>query len=251
MPKIIIKCCVPAQSPYVALLNDDIELHEDALDNMVAYLDANPQVGLVGPQQFNEDGSFQVAFYSDPTLLRMVYKISGLATLTTETSRLRKFLQKMGIGNLLNVESLKTQHTTRQVDIIKGAVMLVRRDTYQQVGMLDEDLNFYGEEAEWHWRLRRAGWKVVFVAESSVTHFRHTQGTLRLNAHQLTEDRRAILNYFLKHRPSWQAILIRAAIALSHSFWGTVWLPFSPERSRVHFNIVQIGLQWSPPSLKR
>jgi GT2 family glycosyltransferase len=231
---------------YVALLNDDLILHEAALDYLVDYLDAHPNVALVGPQQLNADGSFQVAVYSDPTLLRMAYKISGLATLTSETSRLRHLLQKSGLLRLLRVDSLHIQTKTRPVDIIKGAAMVVRRAAYEQVGLMDESTLAYGEEADWHYRLRKAGWGVVFVAEAVVTHFGHGQGDLRLSAKLLPEDRKSILNYFIKHRPRWQVWIIRGAIIASHGWWSLFWLPFSRNRSRAHRNVIAVGLRWQP-----
>ncbi|MCB9438306.1 MAG: glycosyltransferase [Anaerolineales bacterium] len=239
---------VAADAEYVALLNDDIILHEGAMDKLVAYMDAHPDVGLTGSQQYNPDGTHQVAVYDDPSLFRMIYKISGFAKLTTEQSLTRRVLQRTGLANILGVESLKLQTQTHEVDIIKGVVMFVRRTTYEQAGMMDETTPIYGEEAEWHLRIRKAGWKVVFVAESKVTHFGQGQATLNLKGRILVEDRRSILNYFIKHRPRWQVWVIRAAIVTSHTFWGVVWFPFSRSRSQTHFQTVNVGLRWQRPT---
>lgn len=237
-----------ATEEYLALLNDDIILHEGALDRLVAYMDDHPTVGLTGSQQYNPDGTHQVAVYNDPSLFRMIYKISGLAKLTTEQSLIRRILQRTQLANYLGVESLKVQDQTHEVDIIKGVVMMVRRTAYEQVGLMDETTIVYGEEADWHWRLRKAGWKVVFVAESKVTHFGQGQATLNLKGRILVEDRRSILNYFIKHRPCWQVWVIRGAIVTSHTFWGVVWFPFSRSRSQVHFQTANVGLRWQRPT---
>lgn len=237
-----------AREEYVALLNDDIILHEGALDTLVEYMDAHSDVGLTGSQQYNPDGTHQVAVYNDPSLFRMIYKISGLAKLTTEQSWSRRFLQRTGLANHLGVESLKVQDQTHEVDIIKGVIMVVRRAAYEQAGIMDETTIVYGEEAEWHLRLRKAGWKVVFVAESKVTHYGQGQATLNLHGMKLIEDRRSILNYFIKHRPRWQVWVIRTTIVSSHSFWGMVWLPFSRTRSKTHFQTAVVGLKWQRPT---
>jgi len=52
------------EEPYIALLNDDIVFQNAALDILVQYLEDHPQVGLVGPQLFNPDGTLQVSAYS-------------------------------------------------------------------------------------------------------------------------------------------------------------------------------------------
>ena len=234
-----------ATSEFVGLLNDDIILHNGALDTLVAYLDNHPETGLVGPKLFNADGTPQVSYYSDPGLLRMIYKISGLAIITHQQSPVRRWLQRLRINRLLNVESLNPHpNTARPVPVIKGTVMVVRRKAYQQVGLMDETTLAYGEEIDWHWRLRQAGWQVVFVPEAQVTHFGTSQATLRLTGKQLVEDRKAILNYYLKFRPFWQVMMIRCSIALSHSFWGLISLPLSRQQAQAHFRTAHLGITW-------
>jgi GT2 family glycosyltransferase len=78
-----------SKSAYVALLNDDVILHEAALDRLVEYLEAHPDTALVGPYLQDPDGTPQVASYSDPSLFRMLYKVSGLAHLTSAHSSVR------------------------------------------------------------------------------------------------------------------------------------------------------------------
>jgi GT2 family glycosyltransferase len=121
-----------ARTEFVALLNDDVILHQGALDTLINYLKDHPNVGLVGPALQNPDGSSQVSAYSDPSLFRTIYKVTGLASLTHQQSHLRKWLGRLGIFSLLNVESLKTHAGTRPVPVIKGTVMAVRQVAYQR-----------------------------------------------------------------------------------------------------------------------
>jgi GT2 family glycosyltransferase len=109
----------------------------------------------------------------------------------------------------------------------------------------------YGEEADWHYRLRRAGWGVVFVVDAAVTHFGHSHGNLRLSAKLLPEDRKGMLNIVIKHRPRWQVWVMRGAIIVSHGFWSLFWLPFSRERSRVHRGVMAVGWRWQPEDSSR
>ncbi|MBN1964488.1 MAG: glycosyltransferase family 2 protein [Anaerolineae bacterium] len=237
-----------AATEFAALLNDDIVIHDAAVDRMVAYLQAHPEAGLVGPSLLNADGTPQVSFYSDPTLIRMLYKISGLAVLTNQQSKLRHWLRQAGVSSLFKqVISLQKAPTVpRPVPVIKGTAMVVRRTAYTQVGLMDETTVAYGEEIDWHWRLRQAGWQVVYVPQASVTHYGMGQATLKLHGALLTEDRHAILNYFSKHRPRWQTHCIRGGIILAHSFWGAVWLPFSLERARTHWRTARLGFRRVP-----
>ncbi len=230
-----------ADTPYVALLNDDIVLHEGALDTLIAYLDAHPTVGVVAPKLVNTDGSYQVSMYADPTLARMVYKISGLARLTRQGGVVRALLMRSG---LIRLPSLRVPQEAESVDIVKGAVMVVRRSAYQQVGGMDEVSKAYGEEADWHLRFRQAGWQVAIVPQAVVTHIDSGQSQLKMQGWQLVEDRRAILNYFIKHKPAWQARVIRLTIVVVHGLMGILWAIVRSPRAEGHLQAARMGLRW-------
>lgn len=230
-----------AHTPYIALLNDDIVLHEGALDTLIDYLDAHPTVGLVAPKLVNTDGSYQVSMYADPTLLRMVYKISGLARLTRQGGVLRALLMR---SRLMRLPSLRVPHEAETVDIVKGAVMVVRLSAYQQVGGMDEVSKAYGEEADWHLRFRQAGWQVAIVPQAVVTHIDSGQSQLKAQGWQLVEDRRAILNYFIKHKPAWQARVIRLTIVAVHGLTGGLWWVIRSPRAEGHLQAARMGLRW-------
>lgn len=233
-----------ADTPYVALLNDDIVLAPDALDKLVEYLDNNPQVGMVGPQLFYEDGRLQSSAYSDPSLIRMIYKISGLASLTHQRSLLRRWLIWLGIGRIIRADSLKTFTEPQTVDVIKGAVMVVRRTAFEQAGLMDETMRHFAEEFDWQWRLRQKGWLVAIVPAAHVTHFGLGQAALQLRGQHLINDRVGILTYFLKHRPRWQVWAIRATMITAHGLWSIVWFPLDRHRAKTHFQIMVKGFRW-------
>jgi GT2 family glycosyltransferase len=226
---------------YYALLNDDIILQDNALDVLIDYLEAHPDVAVAGPRLQNADGSYQVSVYSDPTLFRMLYKISGLARITRQGSWLRQLVMKTGI---VPVQSLQMPQEAQAVDVIKGAVMIVRGAAYQQVGPMDEITLAYGEEIDWHLRFRAAGWQVAIVPQAQVTHYGSGQAELELHGWQLVEDRKAILNYFIKHKPRWQALIIRLAIILAHGLTGLFWWLVRSQRAQAHFETARVGLAW-------
>jgi hypothetical protein len=230
-----------SNEPFIALLNDDILLQNDALDILVSYLEQHPQVGLVGAQLYNPDGSRQVSAYSDPSLFRVVYKISGVASLTHQDSLLRKVLLSGGLGWLIGIESLQVRTHPQSVEVIKGVAMVTRREVLEQTGLMDEITRAYGEEYDWHFRIRQAGWEVVLVPQARLIHLGKGQVQLKLRGMLLIEDRKAILHYFQKHRPAWQVFVVRMAMMIFHGFFGLVWLPFSREKSNTHWQIARIG----------
>lgn len=232
-----------AQTDYAAILNDDILLHEDALDQMVRFLAQHPDVALVGPRLLNPDGSIQISTYSDPQLVRSLYRVSGLAGLTSQRSLLRRLFLQAGGGKRLRLESLNYNADTRDVPIIKGAVMVVRRAAWEQVGLMDEATEFYGEEADWHWRIRQAGWRIVFYPAARVTHYGLGQASLQLRGPLLVHDRKAILNYFSKHRPRWQAQTLRLFIVITHTLRALLTLPFDRALAADLWRVVRMALK--------
>jgi GT2 family glycosyltransferase len=238
------------ETPFVALLNDDLTLQEGALDTLVGYLKDHPRAGLVGPALQNPDGSPQVSAYSDPSLFRTIYKISGFATLTSQQSPIRRWLLKTGILKRLNIESFNTDRKTRSVQVIKGAAMVVRREAYLQAGLMDEVTLAYGEEYGWHLRLRQHRWVVVLVTEAQVTHYGLGQAKLKLQGWLLAEDRKASLAYYLLYRPAWQGFVVRSTIIIVHACYGLLWSPFNRKRAKAHFNTVNMALRLSRSALQ-
>lgn len=233
-----------AQTPFVALLNDDVTFHPGALDALVTYLQTHADVGLVGPVVENPDGTPQLSTFSDPSLLRVIYGMSGLARLTRHGGRIRGILQQVGITRYLGVESLNTALVTRDVPVIVGVCMVVRRAAYLQAGTMDEHTLVYGEEFGWHWRLRQKGWRVVFVPSARVTHYNREAD---LSGGKLIEARKGILAYFLLYRPAWQVIVVRLSIILCHTLAMMVTLPFDRKRANTHWQTVKIGATWNIP----
>ncbi len=234
-----------ADTPYVAILNDDVCLNPGTLDTLVAYLEAHPDVGLVGPIVQNPDGTPQLSSFNDPSLFRMLYKISGMGYLTRHGGLVRRSLQRMGIAQRMRIESLNTQPVTHSVPVIVGVSMVVRRKAYLDAGLMDEATRVYGEEMGWHWRLREHGWKIVLVAEAQITHY-NPQSELR--GWKLAEHRKSILHYFSTYKSKTQAAIIRIAIIGTHSLMALCYFPFDRKTAHDHWQAVKIGLYWKLPS---
>lgn len=231
------------QTPYIALLNDDIAVHPAALDHIMAYLEANPDVGLCSPQIVNPDGSAQLSSFSDLSLLRALYKISGLGKLTPHGGLVRRLMTRTGLARLLGLESLRpttpADQQPRDVPVAVGVAMVVRRSAYESAGMMDEDTVMYGEEYGWHYRLRQAGWRVVLLPGATVTHYNPTTD---LTGWKLAEHRKSLIALFTRYKPRWQSWLIRSAIVFFHSLYALLNWPFNRAESRAHAQAVRMAL---------
>lgn len=157
-----------AQGRYVLLLNPDTEVVEDALAVMVAFADAHPDVGVVGPQLLDPDGSVQSSRRRFPTL----------ATAFFESTWLGLFLESAWLGPYTVRCVLKRYYVedqpdgaTLDVDWVKGAALMARRGAIEQVGPLDESFFMYSEELDWCRRFRDAGWRVVYLPTAQIVHY--------------------------------------------------------------------------------
>ena len=231
-------------TPYIALLNDDILIKDHALDKQIEYLAKHDNIGMIGAQLEYEDGSLQVTAYSDPSLLRMIYKISGFAKFTNQRSLLRKWLIAIGIGKVINVSSLSMNTQIRDVQVLKAASIIVRKVAVDDVGYIDEATQGYGEEIDWDWRMRQAGWRIVLLPQARIVHYGLGQATLNLQGWQIIEDRKGILNYFIKHRPLWQVLILRFTIGILHLIQAILAIFITHRNVRPHLQTAIMGLTW-------
>lgn len=147
-----------ARGTNILLLNSDTVVHGDVLAESVRYLERNPEVGAMGCRVLNTDGTVQLTCSRFPGLVAQFMMASGLWKL----KRPRFF------GAYLMTDWQRDSE--REVEVITGCYLLVRRVLIDQVGVLDEDFFFFGEETDWCLRMRKAGWKLMFAPVGTITH---------------------------------------------------------------------------------
>ncbi|RLC60970.1 MAG: glycosyltransferase family 2 protein [Chloroflexota bacterium] len=147
-----------AQGRYVLLLNPDTEVVGDALATMVAFADAHPDVGIVGPQLLNPDGSVQSSRRRFPTLATAFFESTWLQGYAP-----RRLLERYYVLD-------RPDDAVQDVDWVTGAAVMARREAIEQVGLLDEGFFMYSEELDWCRRFREAGWRVVYLPAAQIVH---------------------------------------------------------------------------------
>jgi GT2 family glycosyltransferase len=140
---------------YILLLNSDTEVHEGALQALVAFMDAHPRAGAAGARLLNSDGSPQAACHPMLTPWREAWRLMFLDNLWPKAS--------------YRIDDWDIE-TPRQVEVIKGACLLLRRAALDEVGLLDERYHMYTEEVDLCYRLNEAGWELWYVPRAIVTH---------------------------------------------------------------------------------
>lgn len=177
----------PDAPRYALLLNPDTETPPDTLAAMVAFMDANPKAGMSGCRLLQADGSLDLACKrSFPTPEISFYHFSGLAKRYPDSPRFARY-------NLTFMD----EQGTYPVDSVVGAFTLVRREALAQIGLMDETFFMYGEDLDWCYRVKQAGWSVMYVGAHYIRHLKGTVG--RRSAKARFEFAHSMLLFYRKH----------------------------------------------------
>lgn len=196
---------------YYLLLNSDTIVLPGALDVLVETADSDPRLGVVGPKLLNMDGSIQKSWASFPSML---------SELIGKNFRIRKPVQYYPCAY--------------EVDCIGGACMLVRSETVEEVGQLDDAFFFYSEEVDWCYRIKKKNWKIWYVTSAEIYHL--GGGSTQRGLVQLVRLYRGKLQYFNKHHGNFMAALLRLGLAFSNAL-GVM-------RRIVFFNFMNKEVAW-------
>jgi len=174
-----------SRGDLLLLLNSDTVVPPDAIDRLIAEVDADPSVAVVGPRLVDANGRAELSFGD------MI-------------SPLSEWRQKRLQRRQSDVERLT--RVRREVDWVSGACLLVRRADADAVGGLDERYFMYAEDVDFCAAIRARGRRVLFVPDVQITHLR---GRSKSSAPTATHAayRRSHLAFYKKHHPMWAPLL--------------------------------------------
>jgi len=181
-----------ARGEWLLFLNPDCEVRPDTIVSMQAAMQAHPRAGIAGGLILNPDGTEQAGCRREaPTPGKAFVRAFGLGSvarrLGLEGGRARDFVRR---GDPLPPEPAG-------VDAISGAFMLVRRESLEAVGPLDEGYYLHCEDLDWCERFRRAGYTVLFVPDVTVVHHKGTSSRGR-PVRVLWHMHRGMVRYYRK-----------------------------------------------------
>ena len=123
---------------YMLILDEDTVVPKGTLPAMVAFMDANPDVGIAGARTLNPDGSFQKSY-------------GVMFDLRSE------LLHSLNLSTFWPEHLYRDLTQWRTVDWLNGSFLFVRQTTVAEVGMLDEYFYTFSCEPDWYLRIARAG----------------------------------------------------------------------------------------------
>lgn len=179
---------------HALLLNNDTIVSAGTLERSVAFLDANPDVGVVGPQLIHEDGRLQNSIHAAP----------GLSTELLPKALLEWLFPRRHPSKRVPLAG------PTDVDAVLGACLFVRGEVLASVGGLPEEYFLFLEETDWCWAIRHAGHRVVHLPDVRLVHLSGASSRRRDAAAKRIEYHRSLYRFLEKRRGAWTARIVRA-----------------------------------------
>lgn len=186
---------------YVVLLNSDTVTRPGWLGELVAYGDAHPRAGFIGPRLLNPDGSLQYSCRRFPSLGAGLFRHTPLEWLAPRNRYTADYLMR------------DWDHAEpRRVDWLSGACLMVRRETLEEIGPLDDGYFMYFEDVDWCRRAHEAGWEVHYVPRPVVIH-EVGRSSDRRPRRMIVMHHESAYRYFCRHSRLGRNPFGRAALA--------------------------------------
>ena len=197
---------------YILFLNPDTVVMAGALEKMVAYADANPDIGILGPKLLNGDGSLQYSCRRFPNLATGFFRNTPLGRLLPKN----RFASDYLMQDFDHAAPL-------DVDWVSGAALLMRRDLIRQIGAFDEDFFMYCEDVDVCLRAHKAqqtngqAWRVVYFPDAVIYHLIGKSSDL-VPTRMTYEFHRSQHLFYKKHYAATTPLLLRPLIPVG------IWL---------------------------
>lgn len=167
-----------AGGEYVLFLNSDTEIFSGALEKAIDFMKKNPNVGALTPKTLLVSGKIDPDCHRGfPTPWASITYLLGLEKLFPKSrffGQYHKFY--------LNLEK------NHEIDSGAGAFMMIRREIIENVGKWDESYFFYGEDLDYYYRIKQAGYKVMFYAKPLLSHYKGASSGLRKESKNIARN---------------------------------------------------------------
>jgi N-acetylglucosaminyl-diphospho-decaprenol L-rhamnosyltransferase len=183
-----------AQGEYVMLVNPDLTMFAGEMEKLLAFADAHPDIGFIGPKLLNPDRTLQRSFHRFPSPLIPIYRRTGLGRMEFGKRAIDQYLMQ-------DVDPSLTQ----DVDGLFGAAILIRRTALEQVGHFDEQFFMYFEDVDLCRRAWEKGWRVTYAPVAEFVHYHQRESEVKrisdlFKNRVLREHIKSAFRYFWKYR---------------------------------------------------
>lgn len=230
-----------AKGRYVSLLNSDTVVKRKAYKIMVEFMDNNLHIGAVGPKVISPDDSIQYGCARHfPTPLSEFYSMTNLSQWFPKS----KIFGKQRLTYWDHKDS-------RYIDLLLGACMVIRKKTVDDIGLMDEDFFIYGDDAEYCFRIKKAGWRIFYLPKAEIIHYsgQSSKQDLTNMRYHLTKS---YYIFFKKYYGTINALSYRIMVLLLYSVRTIFILPILilsnksvyKKKFDIYLKLVKWSLEW-------
>ena len=192
-----------AKGDYILFLNPDTIIPEDCLRLSLSAMEQDASIGALGIRMIDGSGQYlPESKRGNPGAKTSFFKLSGLARLFPRSPVFARYY----LGHLSPLQS-------QEVEVLAGAYMMVRKNVLDATNGFDERFFMYGEDVDLSYRIRLAGHKNWWLADTSIVHFKGE--STRKDAKYVTLFYKAMALFVEKHygkQAGWYTFLLQAAI---------------------------------------
>jgi len=145
---------------YLFLINPDVIVLPGCIKSLIAHLEHDTSIGLVGPRMLDADRIVRRSTMRFPTPWSAFCRALALDAIFQGSKTFGAYLM-----------SDFKHDKTLDVDILNGWFWGTRRDALNRVGGLDEQLFMYGDDLDWSYRFHQAGYRRLYCADAEAIHF--------------------------------------------------------------------------------
>jgi N-acetylglucosaminyl-diphospho-decaprenol L-rhamnosyltransferase len=191
-----------SRGSFLLFLNTDTLVPPRAIAALLERLRSNPSAGAAGPALVHGLGDYQVSFGSRVGYAAQIFQ---------------KF-----VLNPRHKRALRKRRPEREVGWLSAACLLCRREAFERAGGFDERFFLYFEDIDLCFRIRKAGWKLLFVPAVEIKHEggATTSVSPAVRAASRFEYRRSQLRFYEKHSSRISRRLLRASLRVNVAILG-------------------------------
>ena len=161
-----------AQGENILVINSDIFITGDIFSGMVKFLEENKDVGIVAPRLENVDGGHQYSAFRFYNLWIILARRTFLGKTKMGKKIIDRFTMKKEVAQSIR------ENKPLDVDWLMGSAFLFRKKLIGQIGYFDERFFMYFEDVDWCRRIKRAGYRVVYLPNYQIIHY-HLQASCK------------------------------------------------------------------------
>ena len=191
-----------AKGKYIFLLNSDTFFVENTLQKLIEHADKTENLGALGPMLLNEDKSIQQSVGFFPNLPQVFWWMS--------------FIDDLPFGSILrpyHVDHDSFYRNDQKVDWITGAAMFIPKSVIEKVGLLDEKIFMYGEDVDWCYRIKNAGFKIFYSPTTKLVHIGRGSAK-KVSKNAILGEYKGLIYFYKKHKSTLSLQVLKSLLKI-------------------------------------